>query len=64
MSSIPKMFPLREMMKPDVYEGGTGKLVICQEWPSLKGDTYTYVMLPMAEAEALANAILDMARGR
>ena len=64
MSTSAELFPLREMMNVDAYEGGTGNLVLSQEWPSLRGETYSRIMLPMAEAEALAFAILAIARGR
>lgn len=61
MSTYPVLFP-------EVFEGGNGDLVIVQEWPDLKGETFVRVMLPMAEARRLAAAILVVAemaeRGR
>jgi hypothetical protein len=45
-------------MPVDVFEGGAGNLVLCQEWPSLHGELYLRILLPMAEARQLAEAIL------
>lgn len=52
-----------EVMSVDVFQGGCGHLVLCQEWPSLSdGETYLRIMIPMQDAEALALRILDVAR--
>lgn len=52
-----------ELMAVDVFEGGTGNLVLCQEWPSMSlGERYTRIMVPMDEARELAEAILAVAR--
>ena len=52
-----------ELMTVDVFEGGTGNLVLCQEWPSMRqGERYTRIMIPMDEARALAESILAVAR--
>lgn len=50
------------LMPVDVFKGGTGNLVICQEWPATKGERYVRVMVPMGEARELAEAILAVVR--
>ncbi|UFX41709.1 hypothetical protein HAP47_0020575 [Bradyrhizobium sp. 41S5] len=55
---------IREWMVPEVFRGGTGDLVIVQEIPNLEhGERYLRIRIPMAEAEALADAIRSVARG-
>lgn len=52
-----------ELMPVDVFIGGTGNVVLCQEWPSLaKGERYTRIMIPISEARDLAEAILAVVR--
>ena len=52
-----------DLMAVDVFVGGTGNLVLCQEWPSLaRGERYARVMVPMSEARELAEAILAVLR--
>lgn len=46
---------------PDVFEGAGGDLIICQEWPSLKGDEYVRVMIPMRDARRFAAEVLAIA---
>lgn len=51
------------LMQVDVFRGGTGNLVLSQEWPSMsRGERYVRIMVPMNEARALAEAILAVAR--
>lgn len=48
-----------EVMPVDVYRGaGTGMLVLCQEWPSIDGETYMRIAIPLRDAESLACQIL------
>lgn len=50
-------------MPVDVFKGGgAGNLVICQEWPSTKGERYVRIMVPMSEARELAESILAVVR--
>jgi hypothetical protein len=50
-------------MFPDVFEGATGMLVICQECSNEDSESYLRVSVPMADAVALAESILAVARG-
>ncbi len=51
------------LMAVDVFRGGTGNLVLCQEVPSIsRGERYVRIMIPMDEARELAEAILAVAR--
>jgi hypothetical protein len=50
-------------MAPDVYEGATGMLVICQEWGSAENESFSRIAVPMADAVALAERISAIARG-
>jgi hypothetical protein len=59
-----KAIPIREFMPAEVYEGACGHLVILQEWPSIEGEEYVRIILPMSDAENLAHSILSVARGR
>jgi hypothetical protein len=52
-----------ETMPPDVFKGGTGDLVICQEWSTETNERYLRIKVPMADAVALAEGILAVARG-
>ena len=52
-----------ETMPPEVFEGATGDLVICQEWSTEKNERYLRIRVPMAHAVALAERILAVARG-
>jgi hypothetical protein len=52
-----------ETMAPDVFEGATGMLVICQEWSSAENESFSRIAVPMADAVALAERILTVARG-
>jgi hypothetical protein len=52
-----------ETMAPDVFEGATGMLVICQEWTGEKSESFSRIAVPMADAVALAECILAVARG-
>jgi hypothetical protein len=51
----------QETMPVEVFEGGTGALVICQEYTQETGETYVRVSLPMSDAIALAENILGVA---
>ena len=47
---------------PDVFEGGTGDLVICQEWPGTDEEKYVRVIIPMHRALDLAVSIIGCYR--
>jgi hypothetical protein len=47
---------------PEVFEGGTGDLVIFQEWPNLEEEGCVRVIIPMHRALDLATAIIDCYR--
>lgn len=51
-----------QFLPPEVYENGNGYFVICQEWPELEGDKYLRIMVAPEHAEALAHALLALAR--
>lgn len=51
-------FPL---MGVEIFEGGNGHLVIVQEWPDLKGESYLRVMMNMDEAESICARIMAVA---
>jgi hypothetical protein len=59
-----KVSEFSQFMPVDVFRGGgTGNLVLCQEWPSMnRGERYVRIMVPMNEARELAEAILAVAR--
>jgi len=46
----------------DVFEGAGGDLIILQEWPSLKGETFVRVFINMDEAEQLCAQIMAVAK--
>jgi hypothetical protein len=51
-----------EVMPVDVFEGGGGHIVLCQEWPSLAdGEQYMRVMLNKRDAVALCERIIAVA---
>ena len=41
---------------------GTRNLLLCQEWPSLEGERFMWIMIPMVEALQFAAAILAVVR--
>lgn len=49
-------------LMPEVFEGGLGDLVVCQEWPAIDGEHYSRVVVPMDRALELAAAIAAVAR--
>jgi hypothetical protein len=49
-------------MAPDVFVGGCGHVVICQEWTSANGEEYTRVLMKPHVAEEIAAKILAAAR--
>jgi len=52
-----------KFMPVNVFKGGNGDLVLCQEWPSMAfGDRFVRVMMDMDDAEKLAMQILAVAR--
>lgn len=46
----------------EVYEGAGGDLVFCQEFPSLKGETFARIFVDMDQAENLCASIMEVAR--
>jgi hypothetical protein len=61
MSDQKQAKPPFEVMTPDVFVGGAGHVVICQEWTSAKDEEYTRVLIDPRDAEALMK-ILTAAR--
>ena len=51
-----------ELMSVEVFVGGGGDLVLCQEWPQLKGEQYLRIIVPMRDAVELAHKIIAVAR--
>lgn len=51
-----------EVMPIDVFVGGCGHVVLCQEWPDLTGESYLRVMLNERDAEKLCQKIMAAAR--
>jgi hypothetical protein len=49
-------------MSPDVFVGGCGHIVVCQEWTTAKGEEYTRVLIQPRTAEAFAMKILAAAK--
>jgi hypothetical protein len=56
------LFDTYEVMPIDVFVGGCGHIVLCQEWPSIKEETYLRVMLNERDAEELCRQIMAAAR--
>jgi hypothetical protein len=54
--------PPFEVMSPDVFVGGCGHIVVCQEWTTAKGEEYTRVLIQPRTAEAFAMKILAAAK--
>lgn len=46
----------------DIYEGGGGDLVLCQEFPSIKGEHYVRIFIDMDQAEHICATIMEIAR--
>jgi len=46
----------------DVFEGAGGDLIILQEWPDLKGETFVRIFIDMDEAERLCAQIMAVAK--
>lgn len=57
MSSVFPFGEFMEVMPVDVFEGGGGHIVLCQEWPSVEGERYLRIMLSTADAERVAKEI-------
>jgi hypothetical protein len=51
----------RETMPATAFEGGSGDLVICQEYPRQEGEFYVRVRIPMWDAARLAEEIMAVA---
>jgi hypothetical protein len=49
-----------QTMPATVFEGGTGDLVIVQEYTSPDSETYVRVLIPMKDAATLAEEILSI----
>lgn len=62
MSEQKQAEPPFEVMTPDVFVGGCGHVVICQEWTSSGEETYTRVVMKPDVAEAIAEKLLAAAR--
>jgi hypothetical protein len=52
---------LFEVMPVDVFVGGCGHIVLCQEWPDMKeGETYLRVLMKPDQAESVCQQIMAM----
>jgi hypothetical protein len=51
-----------EVMPPEVFKGGCGHIVLCQEWSTQKEESYLRVMIAPEDAERVASEILAIAR--
>jgi hypothetical protein len=50
-----------ELMPVEVFVGGCGDLVLCQEWPQIEGEQYLRIIVPMRDALKLAHKIIAVA---
>jgi hypothetical protein len=55
---------LNETMPAECFEGGTGDLVIVQEYTSPDSETYVRIRVPMSDAVRLGKEILAIANHR
>jgi hypothetical protein len=46
----------------EVYEGAGGDLVLCQEFPDIKGEAFVRIFVDMDQAEKLCAQIMGVAR--
>jgi len=60
--SEPKTLETFEVMPVDVFVGGCGHIVLCQEHSSEKEEFYLRVMIDPRDAEKVAMQILETAR--
>jgi len=51
-----------EVMPPDVFVGGCGHIVLCQEWTEAAKETYLRVMIHERDAERICQQIMASAR--
>jgi len=63
MSEQKQAEPPFEVMEPDVFIGGCGHIVLCQEYSTEKEECYLRIMIHPRDAERVANQILNLARG-
>jgi len=50
-----------EIMPVDVFVGGCGHIVLCQEWTDEKSESYLRVMINAADAESICKQIMAAA---
>jgi len=50
-----------EVMPVDVFVGGCGHVVLCQEWTDQKSESYLRVMINPADAENVCRQIMAAA---
>jgi hypothetical protein len=62
--SFDSILHLVETMPAECFEGGTGDLVICQEYTRQDGESYVCIRVPMSDAARLAKEILAIANHR
>jgi hypothetical protein len=55
------LFNTFEVMPIEVFEGGCGHVVLCQEWAELTGESYLRVMFNKRDAEELCRRIMAVA---
>jgi len=51
-----------DVMPVEIYVGGCGHVVICQEWSTQEKESYLRVMVDPRDAEKVAMQIMETAR--
>lgn len=51
------------LMPVEVFVGGLGHVVLCQEWTTELEDRYLRIVVPRGTAKALAASILELVEG-
>ncbi|PAY05397.1 hypothetical protein CK489_28825 [Bradyrhizobium sp. UFLA03-84] len=63
---LPLPGPVLEVMPCDVFMGGGGHVVLCQEWPDRDGlgEQYLRILLSLDDAERVAKEISALVAAR
>jgi hypothetical protein len=57
--TIKPELPQFEVMPVDVFVGGGGHVVLCQEWTSIEnGESYSRILIKPADAEAVCKRLM------
>ncbi len=51
-----------EVMPVEIFQGGCGHIVLCQEWGTALEESYLRIMINPRDAEKVALQILEVAR--